>query len=108
LKDERNNWSDHELVSQFVGNGKQMHEGSPIEHADRIKAPVLLFHGDFDRNVSVKQSKRMAARLQAVGGKCELVTWPDLDHQLEDSAARTQMLRKSDEFLRASLGIQEH
>ena len=105
LKDERYRWSNHELVSQFIGSGKQMHEGSPIEHAEKIKAPVLLFHGEFDRNVSINQSKRMAARLQSVGGKCELVTWPDLDHQLEDSAARTQMLRKSDEFLRSALGM---
>jgi dipeptidyl aminopeptidase/acylaminoacyl peptidase len=88
-----------------VGDGKLMHEGSPIEHADKIKAPVLLFHGDFDRNVNSNQSKRMAARLQAVGAKCELVTWPDLDHQLEDSAARALMLRKSDEFLRKELGL---
>jgi dipeptidyl aminopeptidase/acylaminoacyl peptidase len=47
----------------------------------------------------------MAARLQAAGGRCELVTWPDLDHQLEDSAARAQMLRKSDEFLRKELAL---
>ena len=98
-------WSNHELVSQFIDSGKLMHEGSPIEHAEKIKAPVLLFHGEFDRNVSVNQSKRMAARLRSAGGKCELITWPDLDHPLEDSAARTQMLRKSDEFLRAALGM---
>jgi hypothetical protein len=47
----------------------------------------------------------MAARLKAVGAKCELVTWDDLDHQLEDSAARAQLLRKSDEFLRRVLGM---
>jgi acetyl esterase/lipase len=105
LKEEFRNWSDYDLVSDFVGDGKLMHEGSPIEHADKIKAPVLLFHGDFDRNVNSNQSKRMAARLQAVGAKCELVTWPDLDHQLEDSAARALMLRKSDEFLRKELGL---
>jgi dipeptidyl aminopeptidase/acylaminoacyl peptidase len=105
LKDEFYYWSDYNLISDFVGDGKTMHEGSPIEHADRIKVPVLLFHGEFDRNVSVNQSKRMAARLQAAGGRCELVTWPDLDHQLEDSAARAQMLRKSDEFLRKELAL---
>ena len=107
LKDESYYWSNYDLVSDFIGDGKTMHEGSPIEHADKIKAPVLLFHGDFDRNVSVNQSKRMAARLQAVGVRSELVTWPDLDHQLEDSAARTQMLRKSDEFLRKELAISQ-
>ena len=35
----------------------------------------------------------------------ELVTWQDLDHYLEDSAARAEMLRKSDAFLRQALGL---
>jgi hypothetical protein len=47
----------------------------------------------------------MAARLTAAGAKCELITWDNLDHQLDDSSARAQMLRKSDEFLRQSLGL---
>jgi hypothetical protein len=33
----------------------------------------------------------------------ELVTWPDLDHHLEDSAARPEMLRRSDAFLRRAM-----
>jgi len=105
FKREAYGWSNYDLVSEIVGDGKQMHEGSPAEHADKIKAPVLLFHGGFDRNVSIEQSKLMAARLTAAGARCELVTWPDLDHQLEDSAARAQMLRQSDEFLRKELGM---
>jgi dipeptidyl aminopeptidase/acylaminoacyl peptidase len=82
-----------------------MHEGSPVEHADRIKAPVLLFHGAMDFNVSIEESRTMAARLKAAGRNCELVTWDNLDHQLDDSEARTQMLRKSEAFLRKNLGL---
>jgi hypothetical protein len=33
------------------------------------------------------------------------VTWDQLDHYLVDSAARTLMLRKSDAFLRQSMGM---
>jgi len=43
--------------------------------------------------------------IRHAGGKCELVTWDDLDHQLNDSNARAQMLRRSDEFLRAAFGM---
>jgi dipeptidyl aminopeptidase/acylaminoacyl peptidase len=82
-----------------------MHEGSPAEHADKIKVPVLLFHGGFDRNVSIEESKLMCSRVTRAGGKCELVTWDDLDHYLDDSSARTQMLRRSDEFLRSAFGM---
>jgi acetyl esterase/lipase len=105
LKDEWGGWSNFYLQSDFIGYGPQIHAGSPAEHADKIKAPVLLFHGGIDRNVSIEQSRRMAARLKAAGGNCELVTWDDLDHQLEDSTARTQMLRQSDAFLRRAFGM---
>jgi len=105
LKEEHRNWSDFELVSNFVGDGDIMHDGSPIEHAAKIKVPVLLFHAGHDANVSIEQSKRMAARLKAVGGKCELITWDDLDHQLDDSDARMQMLSKSEQFLREALKL---
>jgi len=47
----------------------------------------------------------MAARVTAAGGKCELIEYPDLDHQFVDSTARAEILRKSDEFLRKALGM---
>ncbi|GAC1692717.1 MAG: S9 family peptidase [Steroidobacteraceae bacterium] len=105
LKEESRDWSNFRLEADFIGNGPEIHAGSPAEHADKIKVPVLLFHGGMDRNVSIEQSRRMAARLSAAGAKNELVTWDELDHQLDDSAARTQMLRKSDAFLRQALGL---
>jgi dipeptidyl aminopeptidase/acylaminoacyl peptidase len=105
LKAEWSGWSNAQLERDFVGDGSEMHAGSPAEHADKIKAPVLLFHGGLDRDVSIDQSKRMAARLKAAGDSCELVTWDDLDHELDDSAARTQMLRQSDAFLRRAFGM---
>jgi dipeptidyl aminopeptidase/acylaminoacyl peptidase len=105
LKEEYRDWSSFAVASDQIGSGPEMHAGSPVEHAAAIKVPVLLFHGAVDRNVNIAQSKRMAARLSEAGAKNELVTWDDLDHYLDDSAARTQMLRKSDAFLRQALGL---
>jgi dipeptidyl aminopeptidase/acylaminoacyl peptidase len=105
LKTEWTGWSNEKLERDFAGDGPVMHAGSPAEHADKIKVPVLIFHGGSDRNVSIEQSKRMARRLKASGASCELVTWDGLDHQLEDSKARTQMLRRSDAFLRTAFGM---
>jgi dipeptidyl aminopeptidase/acylaminoacyl peptidase len=79
-------------------------EGSPARNAEKIKVPVLLFHAALDRNVGIRQSRVMAERLTKAGVKNELVTWDYLDHQLEDSEARAQMLRKSDQFLRQAYG----
>jgi dipeptidyl aminopeptidase/acylaminoacyl peptidase len=105
LKDERRNWSDHEIVERMIGDGPHVREGSPLRNVSRLEAPVLLFHGTFDRNVSYLQSKDMAAACTAAHARCELVTFDGLDHQLDDSTARTQLLRKSDDFLKQSLAI---
>jgi dienelactone hydrolase len=92
-------------VSTVIGDGPHVREGSPLQNADKIKAPVLLFHAALDRNVSIEESKSMADRMKAVGGRCELVTWDDLDHYLDDASARALMLRKSEAFLRQGFGM---
>ncbi len=102
LVEEHREWSDYEVIKDFVGTGPHTHDGSPIEHAAAFKVPVLLFHGTFDRNVVYQQSKRLAEKLKVAGAHVELVTFPNLDHQLEDSAARAEMLQRSDDFLRAA------
>jgi acetyl esterase/lipase len=105
LKEVHRQWSDFLLVSREIGDGPHVREGSPALNAAKIKVPVLLFHGEMDRNVPIRQSKEMADHLAAAGVPHELVTWPDLDHQLEDSAVRAEMLRKSDAFLRRVMGL---
>jgi dipeptidyl aminopeptidase/acylaminoacyl peptidase len=104
IKEEWRDWSNFRLVSQEIGDGPHIKEGSPARNADKIKVPVLLFHGGLDRNVSVQQSKIMDARLAAAGIKHELVSWEKLDHQLDDSEARALLLKKSDAFLRDAMG----
>jgi dipeptidyl aminopeptidase/acylaminoacyl peptidase len=100
LKEEHRHWSDYRLVRDMVGEGPHVRDGSPARNADKIKVPVLLFHGGMDTKVAITQSRLMAERLSKAGVKNELITWDSLDHYLEDSDARTKMLRRSDEFLR--------
>lgn len=91
-------------MRDYVGSGAEAKAASPAEHAERIKVPVLLFHGTFDRNVSVQESEHMARNLKAAGVPYELVIFEKLDHQLDDSAVRAKMLAKSDAFLRQAFG----
>jgi acetyl esterase/lipase len=105
LKEERRRWSDYEYISEYVGEGPHVREGSPAQHGDRFRAPVLLFHGTMDRNVNIEQSQRMESALKSAGARVTLVTFDGLDHQLEDSAARAQMLGRSDKFLRDAFGM---
>ncbi|MHA6719192.1 alpha/beta hydrolase family protein [Sphingomonas sp. RS6] len=105
LRKESEFHSDFKLVSAFIGQGPHVREGSPAQNADRITAPVLLFHGDKDMNVGVGESRLMQSRLKAAGKQVDYVEFEGLDHQLDDDRARVEMLDKSDRFIRKTLGL---
>ncbi|MBB4837163.1 dipeptidyl aminopeptidase/acylaminoacyl peptidase [Sphingomonas kyeonggiensis] len=105
LRNEAQGFTSYNIVSKFIGSGPHVKEGSPAQNVQKIKAPVLMFHGDQDLNVGIGESRMMASRLRGAGKPVELVEFKGLDHQLDDDKARTQMLDKSDAFLRAALGL---
>ncbi|WP_297506637.1 S9 family peptidase [uncultured Caulobacter sp.] len=105
LREERREFMDFKIYDAFIGRGPHVQEGSPARNADKIKAPVLLFHGDEDSNVRIGESRLMQARLKAAGRRVELIEFKGLDHQLDDAAARARMLDQADAFLRTSLGF---
>ncbi len=100
LKSEAQAYTSANEVERFVGSGPHIEEGSPARHAEAIKAPVLLVHGDMDLNVPIGHSTLMQSRLTAAGKTSELMTFKGLDHYLEDSSARMQVLQKSAAFLK--------
>ena len=65
---------------------------------------MLLFHGDMDINVDIEHSEKMASALRNAGDRVEFVRFKGLDHQLDDSTARIQMLTQIGEFLDAAIG----
>ncbi len=107
LKEESRGYTNYRVVGDFIGTGPHIMDGSPARNASRFKAPVALFHGDLDLNVGIFQSRLMADQLQGAGKPVELTVYPKLDHGLEDSAVRADMLAKSDAFLRRVLGLAE-
>jgi len=105
LREERRGFLDFEQEDARIGNGTHVQAGSPARHADRFKAPVLLFHGDKDQNVGIGETLLMRDRLRSAGKQVDFVEFPGLDHQLYDAEARTKMLSTSDAFLRKALGL---
>lgn len=53
---------------------------SPLPNAEKIKAPVLLIHGDRDRSASTEESQRLANRLRSLDRTVKLVIIPDAVH----------------------------
>jgi len=105
LRNEAREFKNFSIVDAFIGNGPHVREGSPARNIDAFKAPVLMFHGDGDQNVGISESRLMASRLRAAGKSVELVEFKGLDHQLDDSDIRTQMLAKTDTFLRTTMKL---
>jgi len=105
MRDDHLKYTDYAFTSRFIGTGLHIREGSPAQNAGKISVPVLMFHGSWDENVAIRQSRLMAGRLRDAGRLVELVEFPGLTHQLDDSASRARMLSNSDAFLRRSLGL---
>jgi len=99
LKSESRRYYSGAITRDFIGSGPHIKEGSPAQNAATIKAPVLLFHGDYDQNVNVKQSRLMANKLKDNGKSVQYFEYPKLAHSLHDSEVRAEMLQKSLDFL---------
>lgn len=98
-------YSDYKLAQIRFGTGPHLVQGSPARNADRIKVPVLMFHGDLDLNVPIEQSRIMESRLKSAGGNVQLIEYKGLDHQLVDDKVRAEMLDRIDAFLRKSMNL---
>jgi dipeptidyl aminopeptidase/acylaminoacyl peptidase len=102
-KDDFRNYTSARNQADYIGSGPHIREGSPLQNVSAITAPVLLFHGDRDLNVPIIHSRRMDTALRGAGKRSELVAFPGLEHDLADSAVRTQMLQRVGTFLQANL-----
>lgn len=78
---------------------------SPARHADDVKVPVLLIHGDEDTVVDIAQSELMAERLKAAGKPYEFIVLQGENHYLTKTATRTQTLEALEQFLAKNLPV---
>ena len=77
---------------------------SPIDRADEINVPVLLVHGEEDRNVSVRHSRQLAAKLERDGKSNTLVVIPDEGHSFRKDESLLIWLSALEKFLAENIG----
>jgi dipeptidyl aminopeptidase/acylaminoacyl peptidase len=104
LKEDYVGFTSAELVARDIGSGPNLVEGSPLRRVAEIQAPVLLVHGDLDANVAIRHSEKMAGALRSAGKQVDFLAYRGLDHYLQDSAVRTEMLTKAGQLLEATIG----
>lgn len=103
LKDSEN-YNVRDIVRREIGTGPHIVQGSPLQQASSIKVPVLLVHGDMDVNVNVRHSDAMLQALRSSGVKVDMLRYTGLDHQLDDSKARIEMLTRAGTLLDQTIG----
>ena len=104
LKRESQDYSNSTLIDKFVGSGPHVIEGSPLQRPGAISVPVLLVHADVDTNVNIEHSDKMAAALKAAGKDVEYVRISGLDHQIDDSIQRANLLFHAGTLLDRTIG----
>lgn len=65
-------------VGDLNANKEQFDSVSPLKHADRIQAPVLLMHGDEDVRVPISHGKKMRRALEALN---KPVQWQEFEEE---------------------------
>jgi dipeptidyl aminopeptidase/acylaminoacyl peptidase len=81
-------------------------EMSPFFYADKVKAPILLIHGQADDNsgTDLIQSERFYAALKGQGATARLVILPFESHAYRARESTLHVLWEMDRWLSAYLG----
>jgi dipeptidyl aminopeptidase/acylaminoacyl peptidase len=80
LSDEARLWSMPSLIGDPTTEAEMLREASPVNHAARIKAPLLLAFGHDDRRVPLEHGLKMRAALREAGREPEWVVYPGEGH----------------------------
>lgn len=77
------------------------HKMSPFDHADKMKTPLLLIHGQMDNNTGTHtmQSQRYFDALKSLGAEVRLVLLPRESHQYRSRESILHVLWEQDRWL---------
>jgi len=76
---------------------------SPIHHLDRIRAPVLVVHGELDTNVPINEARRLVSALGALGRDVEYLELEGEGHEYRRAPSRRLLVGAITEFLTRTL-----
>jgi dipeptidyl aminopeptidase/acylaminoacyl peptidase len=83
-----------------------LEEISPINHVEKIRAPLLVIHGANDPRVPVGEAEQMVTRLKELGRTVEFLRLDDEGHQIAKLKNRLVAYPMSVEFLKRHLQVE--
>ena len=84
--------SDHHAPGPF-------HDRSPINFAEQIHTPLLMFHGDADAVVPVQQSLALAERIVLAGGTVQLQIYAGEGHGFRQRSNQLDEYERMGDFI---------
>lgn len=78
-------------------------EIAPLNHSDKITAPLLMFHGRNDTRVPVSEAEQLASDMLERGQDVDLTIFEDEGHQTEKIENHITMHTRSVEFFKKHL-----
>ncbi len=94
-------WWDRENTGDPVKDRAKLEYYSPINHLDRVEAPLLLLAAENDPRCPPTQIAQVAERLRARGKVCDYVIYPDEGHEISGAEHRLDYDRRTVEFILA-------
>ncbi|MDA9683369.1 prolyl oligopeptidase family serine peptidase [Prochlorococcus sp. AH-736-P10] len=96
-------------LNSLVGNYAKDHDEyinrSPINHINKIKKPILLFHGKKDTVISYEQTLKIQEILIQNNKYSEVIFFDNEGHGFRNIENKEVVMQKSQEFLKNALNI---
>ena len=93
------------LVGNYVKNHVDYINRSPINHINKIKKPILLFHGKKDKVISYKQTLKIQEILIQNNKSSQVIFFENEGHGFKNIENKKVVIQKSQEFLKNVLNI---
>ena len=93
------------LVGNYAKNYDDYINRSPINHINKIKKPILMFHGKKDTVISYKQTLKIQEILIQNNKYSEVIFFDNEGHGFRNIENKEVVMQKSQEFLKNALNI---
>ena len=97
-------WWDVENCGDIVADRARLEYFSPINHLDRVKAPLLILAAACDPRCPTRQVDTVVERVRAAGAPCEAVIYPDEGHEISGLEHRIDYERRTVGFILDHVG----
>jgi len=91
------------MIGEAWGDRAALAAVSPARHADRIRVPVLVAHGEQDPRVHIRQAHRMVDALESAAVPVEALLYPDEGHGFIDERNRIHFYDRLADFFERHL-----